>query len=361
MNKQNIPTLLPLDEGYFPRIWGGRRLEKLYGKPLPESESETIGEAWLVSDHPQHESIVMDGPRKGETLRSLLEEDARYILGSHAQLTVNGRFPLLLKLLDAQDVLSVQVHPDDECAKRLGEPDVGKTEMWHVLHADPGSELICGLDPEVTAEQLEELVADGSALERAMRHLPVNPGDSAFLPAGTVHAIGAGLVLAEIQQNSDVTYRLYDWGRVQADGTPRELHIDKAREAIHFGEDHPGLAKPVTLQAEGGERQIHAASSYFAAERMDLSGGMSRTTGGTSFHIVLALSGRLMVSAEGASLTLPPGRAVLIPGGAGAYTVEGHGGYLDYYVPDLETDIVKPTRQEGYTDEDLRALNPRLV
>lgn len=359
MNKQSIPTVLPLDEGYFPRIWGGRRLEKLYGKSLPEAE--TIGEAWLVSDHPQHESIVMDGPRKGATLRSLLEEDARYILGSHAQRTVNGRFPLLLKLLDAQDVLSVQVHPDDECAKRLGEPDVGKTEMWHVLHAEPGSELICGLDPEVTAEQLEGLASDGPALERAMRHLSAQPGDSAFLPAGTVHAIGAGLVLAEIQQNSDVTYRLYDWGRVQADGTARELHIDKAREAIHFGEEHPGFVQPLTLPAEGGERQVHVACSYFAAERVDLSGAMSCATGGMSFHIVLALSGRLMVSAEGVSLTVPPGKAVLIPGGAGAYTIEGHGSYLDYYVPDLEADIINPARQEGYTDEDLRALNPRLV
>ncbi|MFP4173628.1 MAG: type I phosphomannose isomerase catalytic subunit [Candidatus Hydrogenedentota bacterium] len=359
MNKQNIPTLLPLDEGYFPRIWGGRRLEKLYGKPLPESE--TIGEAWLVSDHPQHESIVMDGPRKGETLRSLLEEDARYILGSHAQVTVHGRFPLLLKLLDAQDVLSVQVHPDDECAKRLGEPDVGKTEMWHVLHAEPGSELICGLDPGVTAEQLEGLVSDGPALERALRHVGVNPGDSAFLPAGTVHAIGAGLVLAEIQQNSDITYRLYDWGRVQADGTPRELHIAKAREAIRFGEEHPGLAQPLILPAEGGERQIHAACPYFAAERVDLTGAMPRATAGTSFHIVLALSGKLILSAEGASLTVPPGKAVLIPGGAGAYTIEGHGSFLDYYVPNLEADIIKPARHEGYTDEDLRVLNPRLV
>ena len=359
MNKQNIPTILPLDEGYFTRIWGGRRLEKLYGKSLPESE--TIGEAWLVSDHPQHVSTVMDGPRKGATLPSLLEEDARHILGSHAQPTIHGRFPLLLKLLDAQDVLSVQVHPDDECAERLGEPDVGKTEMWHVLHAEPGSKLICGLDPAVTEEQLEELVADGSALERAMWHLDVEPGDSAFLPAGTVHAIGAGLVLAEIQQNSDVTYRLYDWGRVQADGNPRELHIDKAREAIHFGEDHPGLSRPLILPADGGERQVHAACSYFAAERVNFSGAMPRTTAGTTFHIVLALSGKLIVSAEGASLALPPGRAVLIPGGAGAYTVEGHGSYLDYYVPDLEADIINPVRQEGYTDEDLRALNPRLV
>ncbi|MFO7775881.1 MAG: type I phosphomannose isomerase catalytic subunit, partial [Candidatus Hydrogenedentota bacterium] len=302
-----------------------------------------------------------DGPQKGATLRSLLEEDPRYILGSHAQLTVHGRFPLLLKLLDAQDVLSVQVHPDDECAKRLGEPDVGKTEMWHVLHAEPGSELICGLDPAVTAEQLEGLVSDGPALERALRHVDVKPGDSAFLPAGTVHAIGAGLVLAEIQQNSDVTYRLYDWGRVQADGAPRELHIDKAREAIHFGEEHPGLVQPVTLQAEGGERQVHAACPYFAAERVDLTGAMPRTTGGSSFHILLALSGKLMVSAEGASLTVSPGKAMLIPGGAGAYTLEGHGSYLDYYVPDIEADIIHPARQEGYTDEDLRALNPRLV
>ena len=152
--------LLHFDEGYFDRIWGGQRLATLFGKDIPRDRP--MGEAWLVSDHAVHVSTVDEGPHAGRTLRDLLKERPESILGTRAQLTVHGRFPLLLKVLDANDVLSVQVHPDDECAKRLDEPDVGKTEMWHVLHADPGSDLICGLDPGVTGETFQRAVRNGS-------------------------------------------------------------------------------------------------------------------------------------------------------------------------------------------------------
>ncbi len=350
--------LLCFEERYFERIWGGDKLRRLYGKPAPENAS--IGEAWLVADHRECESRVSGGPCAGRTLRELLEEDAASVLGARAKLTVHGRFPLLLKLLDAQDVLSVQVHPDDDCATRLDEPDVGKTEMWHVLQADPGSELIVGLDPNVGATDFEPLVSDGKALEDKMRRHPVESGDSVFVPAGTVHAIGAGIVLAEIQQNSDLTYRLYDWGRVQADGPPRTLHLYKAREAIHFGSEHRGKTAPLTI---GGDapRTLLAACAYFAAEAIRVDGRWRRDTRGDSFHILLVKEGEIRVEAGAEQTQLAAGECVLVPGRVTHFAIEGRGAVLDYYVPDLREDIVAPLRQAGYSEADLKGINPALT
>ena len=201
MGRERLP-ILRFEEGYFERIWGGQKLESFYGKPIPAAKP--IGEAWIVADHAAHESRVDGGPCAGKTLGQLLEADAPGLLGTCAKATVHGRFPLLLKILDAHDVLSVQAHPDDACAERLGEPDVGKTEMWHVLDAEPGSELICGLDPGAGGEAFAAAVRNGS-LEDLMVRFAVTEGDSVFVPAGTVHAIGRGILLAEIQQELDIS------------------------------------------------------------------------------------------------------------------------------------------------------------
>ena len=180
--------LLRFQEGFFERVWGGSKLRSLYGKDTADTP---IGESWVISDHSSHESVVSEGRYAGQTLRQLLEADETAILGSRPSLTIHGRFPLLLKILDAADVLSVQVHPDDDAANRLGEPDVGKTEMWHVLQADPGSELICGLEASVTASSLAGAIEDGS-IETQMTRFPAAEGTSLFVPAGTVHAICGG-------------------------------------------------------------------------------------------------------------------------------------------------------------------------
>ena len=357
MTNQRV-DLLRFEEAYFERIWGGGKLRALYGKPAPEDAP--IGEAWLVADHRQCESRVAEGPCAGQTLRQLLESGAAGVLGTRGKLTVHGRFPLLLKLLDARDVLSVQVHPDDACAQRLGEPDVGKTEMWRVLHAEPDSELICGLDPAVRPDDIGALATDGRALEEKMHRFPVEPGDSVFVPAGTVHAIGAGIVLAEIQQNSDLTYRLYDWGRVQSDGTPRELHLDKAREAIHFGSEHKGKTTPLPLD-DGGVRTLLAACPYFAAESVQVEGTWTRTTRGESFHILLAQEGAFRVASETGEANIIAGECVLAPGRLMQFSVEGQGVLLDYYVPDLQRDIVDPVRKQGHSEASLQGVNPALT
>ncbi|MBN2310590.1 MAG: class I mannose-6-phosphate isomerase, partial [Candidatus Hydrogenedentes bacterium] len=253
------------------------------------------------------------------------------------------------------DHLSVQVHPDDACASRLGEPDVGKTEMWHVLRAQPGSELICGMDRSVTPDQFSRSVHDNS-LGDLLTRFDVAPGDSVFVPAGTVHAIGGGIVLAEIQQNSDLTYRIYDWGRLQADGTPRQLHVDKALQAIHFGSKHGATNAPLAYQSHGGQRTVLAACRYFAAESVEVHGTLPCETRADSFHIILAKSGSVSIEAGQSSRQLKPGECALVPGHFGRFAVTGPGAFLDYYVPDLDRDVFAPLVGAGHNETDIVRL-----
>lgn len=353
----SVDNLGPIrfEEQYFERIWGGRRLERDLGKTIPADVP--IGEAWLISDHPSAESVVSEGSLAGKTLRQLLDADADAVLGSRAQLTVHGRFPLLLKILDAADWLSVQVHPDDECAARLGEPDVGKTEMWHVLQADPDSELICGLDRSVDPDAFIAAARDGR-LDDMLPRFPVVPGDAVFVRAGTVHAIGGGILLAEIQQNSDLTYRIYDWNRVDASGKGRELHLEKTRAATHFGSTHRGKQTPLELADDSGaeKREILAACRYFAAERVQCNGKWRRATGKASFHIVLCIDGSANLEAGSGVAALLPGQACLVPGAVPEFTVEGGCTVLDYYVPDRVRDVEEPLKAAGHSAESIGHL-----
>lgn len=345
--------ILAFEEGYFERIWGGRKLETVFGMAIPADKP--IGEAWLVADHGQHVSVVADGPHAGRSLRELIEEDGRALLGSRAALTVHGRFPLLLKILDAADVLSVQVHPDDGDAKRLNEPDVGKTEMWHVLEANGGSELICGMVPGVDREGFEQAVANGTTGD-LLRRFEVSEGTSVFVAAGTVHAIGAGILLAEIQQNSDLTYRIHDWGRVQDDGTPRELHVEKALEVVHFGSGHGGGTRGLEYAHGSGRRVCLGACGYFAAELVEVDGRYGRDTFCDSFHLLLGKSGELSLGDGGEMRRLVPGQALVIPGSTEEFSVEGQGAFLDYYVPHLARDVVAPLLACGHGGAEVVAL-----
>ena len=346
--------LLVFEEQYFERIWGGQNLGAVFGKGIPPDRP--IGEAWLISDHSTAESVVAEGAERGKTLHQLVQEDAGRVLGRHASLTVHGRFPLLLKLLDANDVLSVQVHPDDDTARRLNEPDVGKTEMWHVLEAAPGSELVCGLERNVTAEKLAAAIEENT-LDELLVRFAVEPGDSVFVAAGSVHAIGGGNLLAEIQQNSDLTYRLYDWGRLQADGTSRALHVDKALASIHFGSPHSGKATVLSYTDGDVRRTMLAGCRYFAAELIELDGSaFNRETRCASFHILLSKSGRPVVRTGKAARSVDPGQAILVPGAATHFAVEGRGAVLDYFVPELRADIVEPLLEHGHSEEDIARL-----
>ena len=355
MNSLN-PGLLRFHDTFEHRIWGGQKLRTLFNKDIARARvAEPIGEDWLISDHLSAESVVCEGSLAGLTLRSLIARDARAVLGQLPQLTPHGRFPLLLKLIDAADVLSVQVHPDDDCARRLGEPDDGKTEMWHVLHADKGAELICGLQPDMTPQKLREAVADGT-VEHLIPHYAAAEGLSLLVPAGAVHTIGAGVMLAEIQQNSDLTYRLYDWNRIDDQGKPRQLHLDKAFNAIHFGVNPPSPVQPLSYDCTGARCSVLAACPYFAAELIQLDGRFRRNTDGRSCHILLVKTGAMQLIAGGDETTLSSGQAALVCGASPRFELSGTGAVLDYYVPDIATDIVGKLEQAGHARDQIKSL-----
>jgi mannose-6-phosphate isomerase len=223
------------------RIWGGRHLERLYGKALPANVP--IGESWEISDRPGDVSVITNGPLAGKDLHWLVENHAAELLGPTKPYA--GRFPLLVKILDARDKLSLQVHPPAAKAARLGgEP---KTEMWYIADADPEAELYVGLAKGATREEFERKIKTGTVAE-CFQQLKVSAGDTMFLPSGRVHAIGAGQVIFEIQQNSDTTYRVFDWNRVGLDGKPRAVHVAESLESIDFNDFEPALVGRGTVQ-----------------------------------------------------------------------------------------------------------------
>jgi mannose-6-phosphate isomerase len=209
------------------RIWGGQRLREVFGKDLPAGER--IGESWEIADLPEGQSTIGNGPLRGQTLGDVVRRYTEEITGTR---DFPRQFPLLVKFLDAQDVLSVQVHPDPETCRRMGRGDP-KTECWYIIRAEPGAVIYKGFRKLVTREQFAKAIADGTAAE-LLAPVPVRPGECHFIPAGTVHSLGAGLLIAEIQTPSDTTYRVFDWNRVDDTGKPRPLHIAEALESIHF-------------------------------------------------------------------------------------------------------------------------------
>jgi len=233
---------------FLERMWGGRRLETEFGKKLPPNAR--IGESWEIVDRPEAQSVIANGPLKGKTLHELWTQDRqpRNNRGSRSisesifgDVPDSERFPLLVKLLDAQEKLSLQVHPPEKIAAKLGgEP---KTEFWYVAAADPDAEIFAGLRNELTSARFEEAVRDGTAAEH-VHTIRVKAGDGMFLPAGRFHAVGAGNLLIEIQQNSDTTYRVFDWNRVDEHGKARELHVDPALRCIDLNDCKPQLVQP---------------------------------------------------------------------------------------------------------------------
>ena len=322
--------LLTFNTGYFSRVWGGDALRTQLGMDAPEAP---VGEAWLLADHPAHESRVAKGPFEGSTLQDLMALNDLALLGTLPKRTRDGRFPLMLKLLDCNDVLSVQIHPDDALAEELGERDGGKTEMWYFVDAAPGAEIICGLVEGTSEEDLARAAREGGMAE-LMKRWPVRPGDAALVRAGTVHALGAGLLAAEIQQTSDVTYRLYDWDRMGTDGQPRQLHIEQALRCAALNTAFDGLAEPTELTAVDAKRELLATSEFFAAERVSLKGKLHiYETGGESFRVLLCVAGKIKLQSGDGECKLTPGQCALLAGVQECYVAEGTGVMLDYYVP----------------------------
>lgn len=236
---QAYPLLTkPVFQNY---IWGGRRLGTALGKAIP-TDGEWA-ESWEIVDHPQQQSRIVGGPANGMTLTDLATQHSQWLFGNRRLTSV----PLLLKYLDCQRVLSVQVHPDDAYAQKMTPPDLGKTEAWYIVAADPGALLYAGLKPGTTKADLA-LALESGTVDECLHTIEPQAGDCVFIPAGTVHALGAGLLVAEIQQASNTTFRLFDWNRLGNDGQPRRLHLEQSMEVIDFetGPRHPQEPKPVS-------------------------------------------------------------------------------------------------------------------
>ncbi|MEI6561203.1 MAG: type I phosphomannose isomerase catalytic subunit [Verrucomicrobiota bacterium] len=279
---------------YMERVWGGSKLETLFGKPLPNGA--VIGEAWEVVDREEAQSVVHCGPLRGKTLNELWTENRAEVFGSRYA-SATGRFPLLFKLLDAAEKLSVQVHPPAAVAPELkGEP---KTEMWYVLAAEEGADLYAGLKAGTTREQFEESLATGHCAE-LLHRMETKAGDCIFIPSGRIHAIGGGNVIVEVQQNSDTTYRVFDWNRTGLDGKPRALHVEESMRSIDFADYEPQLQKP--------ESDPLVQCAYFAIDRWTLDAPREAAPAG-DFAILTCLSGKVVCAGE----TYGPGQFFLVP------------------------------------------------
>ena len=221
------PGFLKFEECFMERIWGGDQLRRVLGKAVPDGK--IIGESWMIADHAEHTSVVKEGPFSGCTLHQLMEKDRIGLLGANAATTGDGRFPLLLKLIDAAEDLSIQVHPDDEQVLKYGTDRFGKTECWYIIDAQKDSELIIGFKQDVTNQDIKNSLNNGNLLS-LLNTVKVYPGQVYLIPSGTVHAIMGKTLLYEIQQTSDTTFRLYDWDRKDKAGSSRQLHVKEALE-----------------------------------------------------------------------------------------------------------------------------------
>jgi mannose-6-phosphate isomerase len=299
-------------------LWGGRSLAAL-GRTLPAQG--VVAESWEIAAHENGTTAVRDGAYAGVALDALQDALGASLSGANTQWALErGKFPLLVKLIDAAQPLSIQVHPGDDYALAHERNELGKTEMWVVLRAKPGAELILGVRRGVTRDAFRSALATGTP-ESLLHRVPVTAGDHICVPAGTVHAIMDGLVIAEIQQNSDTTYRVFDWNRVGPDGRPRELQIDKALDVIDFSIVEPAVCPPVVVEKEPGfERALLCRSPYFVTERVTLDAGVSfeGRCDGDSLEIWGVIDGEAEVNTR-------PLRAVefcLLPAALGPFLVE---------------------------------------
>jgi len=310
---------LTFEPVYQDRVWGGRGLEALFGRELPAGR--VIGESWEVCDRPEVASVVARGRLAGRTLGELMAEDPVGLWGTEVE--SGTRFPWLCKLLDAQDDLSLQVHPPADRAARLGgEP---KTEMWYVASAEPGSCLYAGVKPGVTREEFGRRALEGTVAELFHR-LPVGEGDVLFLPSGRVHALGRGLVIFEIQQNSDTTYRVFDWNRVGLDGKPRALHLEPALESIDFGDVSPELVGRERVEIGGHSVRRLVRDPLFDVDHVRSGGGAWSWVGGGRAGLLAVVRGTVTVTGGGEAVEVGAGGFVVLPAGMGTAEVRGPAG-----------------------------------
>ena len=307
-------------------IWGGTKIAPF--KNI-HTQLRKIGESWEVSGVPGNETVVSEGPYAGRKLNDLVAELKEQLVGRANYERFGNEFPLLIKFIDARDDLSIQVHPTDEIAHRQGR-ERGKTEMWYLMPSEPDATLLCGLRKQITPEEYKQMVSEKTIVDAIARY-PVKEGDCFFLPAGRIHAIGSGCFLAEIQQTSDVTYRIYDFDRHDDLGRPRELHTELAAESINY-EVLPDYQTHYTPQKDQGVQLVECP--YFTTSVYDLTEPMTIDYSELdSFVILIGLSGAgIVTEADGSRFVLRAGETVLLPATTTQLTVECTVKFLETYV-----------------------------
>lgn len=298
-------------------IWGGEKLKTDYGI---HTDLAKAAEAWVLSCHKDGQSVISGGEYDGRTLESVIEDQGESVLGRNAARF--DFFPVLIKLIDAKDNLSVQVHPDNEYA-RVHEGEYGKTEAWYILDCEPGASLIYGFKHPISKDEFRERIENNTLLD-VVNQVPVHPGDLFFIDSGTLHAIGKGILLAEVQQNSNTTYRVYDYGRLGADGKPRALHIGKALDVTCC--EPPGHPVGPSGRPEhhpGYTSTLQASCEFFTFSTLEVEGTAAFSTDGTSFVSLVVLDGEGTLESGGGVMPLRKGESVFVPADAGEYSLAG--------------------------------------
>ncbi|GCF11517.1 type I phosphomannose isomerase catalytic subunit [Dictyobacter arantiisoli] len=319
-------------------IWGGRRLERDQWKALPADES-LIGESWET----EVSNIAQNGLYEGKTLGEIVAETGSAFLGRDAVAIFGNRFPLLAKFIDANAQLSVQVHPNDSYAAQYEGGKLGKTEFWYILSAEPGATIVHGFTAPTTSAEVKKSIEENT-LENLMHSEAVQAGDVVYVPAGTVHAIGSGILLYELQEYSDITYRMYDYGRLTASGQPRELHIERSLEVSHYTQSAQIKMHPVQVAStEAYDDRCLIASDYFLTREITLKAGAYRDRTDGSCIILTSLGAEASVAYgedQELSITLSRGQTMVLPAELGAYSIAGEGALLFSYVP-AKTDLIR--------------------
>ena len=317
-----LEKLTPAFKDY---LWGGTKLREVYGKPC---DFDKVAESWELSTHPAGESRVDGGEYNGLTLSQYFQQVPQ-ALGKNA--AAFESFPVLIKLIDAKDPLSIQVHPSDEYALRV-EGEYGKTEMWVIVDCEPGAFLYFGVNRPVSKEEFRQRIEDNTVLE-VLNKVEVHPGDVFFIQAGTIHAIGAGILICEIQQNSNCTYRVYDYDRRGADGRPRELHIEKALDVCRLEPSDTASRLGEVKALAGGTVQQLGACKYFSTEKLIVEEALTLEVGEDSFVSLLATDGSGWVEGPENKLAFRAGDSLLVPAGAGRVRVTGQAVLVKTTVP----------------------------
>lgn len=320
--------IMLLEPDYQERVWGGQKLKTYFHKEIPFQHT---GESWEVACHDNGHSVIKNGDLKGMRLKDAVDTYSEALLGYSK--SKQDKFPLLLKFIDAKDQLSVQVHPEDAYAYKHEKGELGKTEAWYIVDAEPGSKLIVGLKEGVSKKTFIDAF-ESDRLEEVLNEVVVQKGDVINIPAGLIHAIGTGILLAEVQQNSDTTYRVYDWKRVGLDGKQREMHVEKSLDVIDFeGKHSTEIVEGVKATLDGYELTRYISNPYFVLEKLHIPTQASIEKTSDQFELFMCLEGEAIISCETNTINVVAGDSFMIPACVNSYKIKGSVDFIKTFAP----------------------------